>query len=497
VKIINLGPEHPRLVGIDMARNPVVMGHEVALTVVKVGDDRKDRYKVGQRFIVQADIYFRGKNLSYGYAIAGGMSQYGVVGREVLEGDEGSYLVPIRDDTGYVEAALVEPWACVVAAYEYANYRDGVQDDGRALICFTGSRLEEADVEALFTLGHKPAVVETISDLSSVDLEALVDGRTEGKGFDDVIVFGAPAPADIERLSQALGRRGIMNLALSRPLARPVTLDIGRIHYDQRLYIGGVVASARDAAKAYGANQRRDLKPGGKVWFVGAGGPMGQMHIQRAVMSERPPARLVVTDLNTDRLERIKDRFDATAKARGIEIVLINAEKAGSGYEEELRRYGPYDDIVGLVPSADLIAQTAPHLAEDGVYNIFAGVNRGISAKLDLGTILEKRQRFIGTSGSSIEDLRHTLELVETDKLSTNSSLAAIAGLDSFKDGVAAVKAGAFPGKTVVFPQIPEMPLMPLEALKEKMPNVYAKLSDGRFWTQAAEEELLREKLGS
>ncbi len=134
IKIINLGPGHPRLQGRDMQAQPVVMGHEVALTVVGIGDNLRDQFQVGQRYIIQADVYYKGANPAYGYQLDGGMAQYGVVTREVLQGDEGCYLLPIEASTGYVEAALVEPWACVVAAYEYPNYRDGLKEGGRLLV---------------------------------------------------------------------------------------------------------------------------------------------------------------------------------------------------------------------------------------------------------------------------------------------------------------------------------------------------------------------------
>ncbi|NLG28625.1 MAG: alcohol dehydrogenase catalytic domain-containing protein, partial [Chloroflexi bacterium] len=54
-KIVKAGESHPRLSGRDMRANPVVMGHEVALTVVQVGDALKDKFKVGDRFITQSD----------------------------------------------------------------------------------------------------------------------------------------------------------------------------------------------------------------------------------------------------------------------------------------------------------------------------------------------------------------------------------------------------------------------------------------------------------
>ena len=68
--------------------------------------------------------------------------------------------------------------------------------------------------------------------------------------------------------------------------------------------------------------------------------------------------------------------------------------------------------------------------------------------------------------------------------------------MEAFRDGLAAVKGGKYPGKTVIFPHIANLPLLSVEELKTQMPNVYAKLRDGAFWTREAEDELLREKLG-
>src|SRR5712692_10076144 len=117
VKIINLGGSHPRLQGRDLNADPVVMGHEVSVTVVAAGPGAPAAFPVGQRAIVQADIYSGGVNMAFGYRIAGGYSQYALIGREVLRGDEGCYLLPVLSHLGYAEAALCEPWACVEASY--------------------------------------------------------------------------------------------------------------------------------------------------------------------------------------------------------------------------------------------------------------------------------------------------------------------------------------------------------------------------------------------
>ena len=54
-KVIRSGQEHPRIYR-DMQANPVVLGHEVCMTAVGVGENLRDEYHVGDRFIVQPGI---------------------------------------------------------------------------------------------------------------------------------------------------------------------------------------------------------------------------------------------------------------------------------------------------------------------------------------------------------------------------------------------------------------------------------------------------------
>ena len=89
VKIIRQGGSHPRLYGHDLARRPIVQGHEVTMTVVEVGEAWRDRFRPGQRFALQADFYYRGRNLAYGYVFTGGLAQYSLLGAAALDGDEG------------------------------------------------------------------------------------------------------------------------------------------------------------------------------------------------------------------------------------------------------------------------------------------------------------------------------------------------------------------------------------------------------------------------
>ena len=93
IKVITLGQKHPRIFR-DISQDPIVLGHEVTMTVVGVGENLRDQYKVGDRFIIQADIFVKGVGYAYGYMIQGGLSKYGVIDQRILNGDDGNYLDP-------------------------------------------------------------------------------------------------------------------------------------------------------------------------------------------------------------------------------------------------------------------------------------------------------------------------------------------------------------------------------------------------------------------
>ena len=512
-KVIGLGPNHPRMTGRDLATDPVTLGHEVACTVVGVGANLAEKYHIGERFVVQADVFYQGKSMAYGYAISGGLAEYSVIPKAILNGDEGCYLLPIRPDTGYVESALTEPWACVVSAYAQ-SHRSGIKPDGLMLVVaqedgsahgYDWSRAitEQSKPKKLYVLGVGGAALQgllSISDdlgipietVGKLDMASLQDDLTAAKGFDDIIVLGSVEPDVIERVAPGLADHGILNLVGDTTLSRKVSLDIGRIHYNWHYYLG---TTTHDPADAYFESRTSDLLSGGATWMIGAGGPMGQMHVQRAVQHAYPPRVIVATDVDDVRLQSVIDRFGSMAQARGIELVAINPNTLSQEeFDARLREVsgGGFSDIVSMVPVASLIEHAANFLADGGWFNIFAGVARGTMAQLDVNRIIHNGARFLGSSGSSLSDMRETLRRVESDELSTNASLAAIGGMAAAKEGLQAVKEGWYPGKTLIFPHIHDLPLTPLPELKDKYPSVYAKMKDGQFWTQEAEQELLR-----
>ena len=72
------------------------LGYEVALTVVKAGANLQKEYHPGDRFIIQADIFYKGIGTAYGYELRGGFQQYNIIDERVLKGDGGNYLLPVN-----------------------------------------------------------------------------------------------------------------------------------------------------------------------------------------------------------------------------------------------------------------------------------------------------------------------------------------------------------------------------------------------------------------
>jgi threonine dehydrogenase-like Zn-dependent dehydrogenase len=277
------------------------------------------------------------------------------------------------------------------------------------------------------------------------------------------------------------------------PYPEPAHIDTGWLHYDHMTIVGN---PGPDIAASY-RSIRSKLRFGGRLWLMGAAGPMGHMHVQRAIQVGPRPSRIVATNRSSPRIQAVGDRFGATAAQFGIDLVCLTEEDLGpQGFELrlwELTDGEGFDDIVILAPSVAAIELGSRLLAPRGVMNLFAGMRRGTDALLDLNAIIDRRQvRYVGSSGSSIKHMARMLELTEQGLLDTNRSVAAVAGLDGAPEGLRAVSQGTFPGKVVVYPHIRGLGLTPLVELKDTLPTVYAKLGEGEVWTVAAEAELLR-----
>ena len=504
IKLIRAGESHPRVISENLATDPVIPGHEAVMTVVKVGDDLQEQYQVGQRFIIQADIYVDGVGYAYGYAIDGGMAQYSILDQRVLNGDEGCYLLPLQDSTPNAVAALLEPWTCVKASYMIEN-RQAPAAGGEVLIAapasgnniyHAGELLTAAKPKRVTLLNMGQNAVEVLRrELPDSEI-AVVNELTDEVSFDDIFICDAGQARDF---AEELAKRGKRDAVISFIGEYPDenwSFDIGSIHYEGWYYQG---SQSDDLSSAYNRNVRAALKPGGCCWLPGGAGAMGQMHTQLAVENSNGPAKILLTDMDSKRIANVKKQLADKIAERQIEFKAMNPADFASveEFEAAVREFAPdgFDDIVMLVPVVPVVNGAVKFLKTDGLMNIFAGIPAGKSGELNVRQIAHNGVRYIGSSGSKTEHLRQTLRAAESGELNPVTALAAVGGMNALKEGLNAVAEARFPGKTVIFPNCPEMPLTSINDIGNLAEGLTGTLSADGYYTLAT-ETVLMEKYG-
>ena len=515
VKLIKQGGEHPKLYHRDLAKNPTRLGHEVSLTVMKVGKNLQSLFHRGQRLALQPDIYDeRGRSTAYGYTIPGGLIQFHLIGSEVLSaGPDGetNYVLSVTGDLGYAAAALTEPWACVEGAYTQRRRLNLLAGGAMWILGRAGDSTAYGfssglDAPATIVLTDVPASVQvrvrqeadargvkvlTHNGLSPADYVRL-RALTGGAGFDDIVMLDPCSATTVSEAAKLIARRGTLNMVGRSALDGLARIDVGRMHYDYTAYVGN---PGPDIAASYGeAHNRCDLRSGGVVVFVGAGGPMGQMHVQRAIELAAGPRCIIASDVNSSRLTILQASFASLAMAHGKELFCFNPTEAQESLRDFVHRHTEgrgADDVVVSVPSASVMAEAATLMKSDGMLVFFAGVPNGTLAPLDMSRVYLHNAQYTGTSGSRLSDQALVIEKAQARELSPNRSVAAIGGIEAAADGMRAMMEGRYAGKIVIFPQLSDLPLTGLTELKDKYPEIAEALGPGGVWTNEAERRLI------
>jgi threonine dehydrogenase-like Zn-dependent dehydrogenase len=501
VKLIRLGGEHPKLYGRDLATQPTRLGHETAVTVVSVGTDLVGRFHPGQRLAIQPDIYSAGRSTAYGYTIPGGLIGYHVIGPEVLAADDGAYVIDVGDRLGYAETALTEPWACVEAAYTQRRrlaplaggraWAIGRRDDHRSYRF--GDAL--AASSEIVVSGLRDDLVAALRSSAPKATISVVDEAQAHGPFDDIVMLGARSAAVVSRASDALAFRGVLNLVGDEQLDGPVDIDIGRIHYHYTAYVG---SRGPDVSASYGeARNRAELRSGGVALFVGAAGPMGQMHLERALKMPNGPATLIGVDLDRDRLAAASSHLAPTAASLGRRLVMTtvaNEEELATLVARETKGRGA-DDVIVTAPTAAAVVQAARGMAGDAMLVLFAGLPVGTRAALDLSRVYLHGAQYTGTSGSRIADQDLVVRKALAGELSPAHAVAAVGGIEAAADGLRSLVEGRFAGKIVIFPQLRGLPLSSIEDLAASDADLATALGPGGTWTSDAEAVLFAKHL--
>jgi threonine dehydrogenase-like Zn-dependent dehydrogenase len=316
LKIIAQGPNHTYLNGWDPAKYPVILGDEGALTLVAVGANLRDKYRVGQRFVIQPAVHHPPINhrerynnraqgmekTAVGYTLDGNLAQYILIPEEVFAGDS---LVPLPDESiPCFAAAMAEPISCVVSAHERQVHivQDSLQAPRRAelgllrggvtVIVGAGAM---GRIHAELALRYRPAhlimndLVDSRLDWIRLNIgpkaekkgiqlhtakpeavEPLIRQVSGGRGADDVILAVGVRAVQQQALGW-LARGGVANLFGGLKKGdHTLQLDAIRVHYDDIKVVGSSGGVPRDISTSLELMAAGDIDPGNHVGLVGS-----------------------------------------------------------------------------------------------------------------------------------------------------------------------------------------------------------------------------------
>ena len=302
-KAVKQGSTHKRVPD-DLEQNPVVMGHEFAGEILQVGDKWKDRFFPGQKFAIQPALNYRGSlaALGYSYPHIGGDATYAVIPNECMEMN---CLLPYRGEC-YYEASLTEAYACVcgtfhamyhipdrnryvhemgikkggfmallggtgpmgLAAIDYIIHCD--RRPGKLVVTGNGqARLNRAQQLLTVEEAARNGVELKYLNINDPDAKETLMAFTNGKGYDDVVVF-APVESVAELADSILGMDGCLNF-FSGPADAGFTAKVNfyNVHYAGTHMMGTTGSSTQDMEECLALIADGKLNPAVLVSHVG------------------------------------------------------------------------------------------------------------------------------------------------------------------------------------------------------------------------------------
>lgn len=205
-------------------------------------------------------------------------------------------------------------------------------------------------------------------------------------------------------------------------LAEPMSCIIGAYH-----------ASYHTKAGVY--THEMGIKEGGKCAILAGAGPMGLGAIDYAIHCDRKPSLLVVTDIDTERLNRAASILSAEeAEKNGVKLIYVNTAEMPNPVEGLIALSGGdgFDDVFVYAPVKPVVEQGDKILGKDGCLNFFAGpTNPQFTAEFNFYNVHYASTHVVGTSGGNTDDMKEALKLSEDKKIDPSAMITHIGGLDS------------------------------------------------------------------
>ena len=302
-KAASQGSGHKRVPD-DVAENPIIIGHEFCGKIVEVGAKWADKFKAGDKFVIQPAINYKGSLASpgYSYKYCGGAATYVIIPEEVMLMD---CLLPYDGDA-YFYGSLAEPMSCIVGGY-HANYHTrpgvyvhdmGVVEGGNMAILAGAGPMGLGCADYAIHGGRAPKllVVTDIDDARleraatlltpeeaakyGVELKYINTGKMEnateylreltgGEGYNDVFVY-APVKPVVEMGDALLSRDGCLNF-----FAGPTNTEFSamfnfyNVHYGATHIVGTSGGNTDDMIESINLMEKKLINPAGMITHIG------------------------------------------------------------------------------------------------------------------------------------------------------------------------------------------------------------------------------------
>jgi threonine dehydrogenase-like Zn-dependent dehydrogenase len=301
-KCATLGAQHKRVPD-DVAENPVIMGHEFAGNIVKVGKNHQDKFKPGMKFTLQPALNYKGTMWSpgYSYKYFGGDCTYTIIPAEVMEL---GCLLEYKGES-YFEASLAEPLSCSIGAFHATfhtkmgvyHHEMGIKAGGKMVLLAGAGPMGLGMIDYTLHGDTQPSLL-VVMDINQARLErarklfpqedtqqhgvnlifvnsSVLENPTgylkeiSNGGFDDVFVY-APVRPLLNMASDILGRDGCLNF-FAGPTDNQFCAELNYydVHYNSTHVIGTTGGNTNDMIEALRLTEQGRIHPAVMVSHIG------------------------------------------------------------------------------------------------------------------------------------------------------------------------------------------------------------------------------------
>lgn len=251
--------------------------------------------------------------------------------------------------------------------------------------------------------------------------------------------------------------------------------------------------------KMYSYEHVMGIKEGGAIALLGATGPMGFLAIDFAIHGPKKPKTLVVTGRTQKKIDMAARLYTVEeAKKNGVDLVYVNTRDIAD-VNKELRKYSEngFDDVFIFAPNEEMVTYGVKMLAFDGCLNFFSGpADQEFSSRVNFYNIHYNSTHFVGTSGGNTEDMKQSIELIESKTVNVAKIATHVLGLDNAVETTKALP--ELEGSKKIVYTHKKFPLTEVDKFDEKDENKYIgelkKIVErnGNLWSAEAERYFIQ-----